>query len=139
VDLLDEWGLRAVAAQGGDDERHANNDTAYQQATALKAEALSLMDKATDQYSLHKDEVETIRVEMEKAYDFAKDRSHNELSAKQWEIVRNPDRNSLAGFLKRWEAAGALSATFVSDAKKVVSDQLDRISEFERGKVNAAH
>src|SRR6266511_1884483 len=100
------------------------NETAYEQATALKAETLILMDKATEQFSLHKDEVQKVRLDMDKGYEYAKGRPKNELSTKQWEIVRDPERNSLGGFLKRWETTGVLGQTFVSEMKKVVADNL---------------
>ena len=110
------------------------NDTAYEQATALKAEALILMDKATEQFSLHKDDVQKVRLDMDKAYEYAKGRPKNELSTKQWEIVRDPARNSLGGFLKKWETTGVFGQTFVSEMKKVVADNLDQISALESGK-----
>ena len=108
--------------------------TAYEQATALKAEALILMDKATEQYSVHKDEAQKVRLEMDTAYEYAKGRPKNQASTKQWELVRDPERNSLGGFLKRWETEGTLNKTFVSEAKRLISDQLDQISGLEIGK-----
>ena len=110
------------------------SQTAYQQTTALKAEALILMDQATEPYALHKTEAEQVRLDMEKAYEYAKGRPHNEFSTKQWEIVRDPVRHSIGGFLARWQTEGALNATFVTEAKKLVSDQLDAISALESGK-----
>jgi len=110
------------------------NQTAYEQATTLKAEALILMGKATEQFSAHKDEVQKVRLDMDKAYEYARGRPKNDLSTQQWEVVRNPDRNSLGGFLRRWEGSGVLSDTFISEAKKLVADQLDQISALESGK-----
>jgi hypothetical protein len=95
------------------------------------------MDRATEQYSLHKDEVQKVRLDMDKAYEYARGRPKNELSTKQWEIVRDPARNSLGGFLKLWETKGVLGETFVSEAKKAVADHLDQISGLESGKVRA--
>jgi hypothetical protein len=110
------------------------NQTAYEQSTALKAEALILMDKATEPYSLHKNEAQKVRLDMETAYEYAKGRPKNELSTKQWEIVRDPERHSLGGFLKRWENEGVLNEKFISEAKRLISDQLDQISGLESGK-----
>ncbi len=110
------------------------SQTAYEQATSLKAEALILMDKATEQFSLHKDEVQKVRLDMDKAYEYAKGRPNNELSTKQWEIVRDPERHSLGGFLKQWETKGVLGQTFTSEMKNEVADHLDKISGLESGK-----
>src|SRR5215471_2068804 len=94
------------------------SQTAYEQATSLKAEALILMDKATEQYASHKTEVEKVQLDMEKAYEYSKGRPKNEISTRQWEIIRDPNRNSLAGFLKRWEKKGTLDQTFITEAKR---------------------
>ena len=114
------------------------NQTAYQQTTALKAEALVLMDKATEPYALHKTEADQVRLDMEKAYEYAKGRPQNAFSTKQWEIVRDPTRHSLGGFLKCWETEGTLNATFIAEAKRLVADQLDTISALESGKPRPA-
>jgi RecB family endonuclease NucS len=74
---------------------------AYEQATSLKAEALILMDKATDSFSRHKSEVEAIKLDLNKAYEYAKGRLHNEISTRQWEIIKDPGRDSLGGFLRK--------------------------------------
>ena len=76
---------------------------AYQQATSLKVEALALMDKATEPYENHKKEVEELQTKIEKVYEYIKGQPKNELSARQWEILKDPERNLLGGFLKRWK------------------------------------
>lgn len=111
------------------------SQTAYEQATSLKAEVLILMDKATEQYSAHKAEAEVIQLDMEKAYEYSKGRPKNEISTKQWEIVRNPNRNSLGGFLKHWKANGTLNQSFITEAKGLISDQLDTVIGLESGKI----
>ena len=135
--VLRRWMLPFLLLVAGCATIAPYNQTAYEQVTALKAESLILMDRATEQYSLHKDEVQKVRLDMDKAYEYAKGRPKNELSTKQWEIVRDPERNSLGGFLKLWETKGVLGETFVSEAKKAVADHLDQISGLESGKVRA--
>jgi hypothetical protein len=135
--VLRRWILPLLLLVAGCATIAPYSQTAYEQVTALKAESLILMDKATEQYSVHKDEVQKVRLDMDKAYEFAKGRPKNELSTKQWEAVRDPERNSLGGFLKAWETRGVLGETFVSEAKKVVADHLDQISGLESGKVRA--
>lgn len=110
------------------------SQTAYQQVTALKAEALLLMDKAAQPYAQHKPAAEKVRLDIETAYEYAKGRPKNAFSTRQWEIVRDPAGHSLGGFLKRWETEGSLNAAFVKDAKKLISEQLDTISALEIGK-----
>lgn len=111
------------------------SETAYEQATSLKVEALLLMDKATEPFDSHLKEVESLAASVEKAYEFAKGRPKNEISAKQWEILKDPGRNLLGGFLKRWKEESTLSRAFVNEAKSLVSDAFDTIIGLESGKI----
>jgi hypothetical protein len=108
---------------------------AYQQATSLKVEALALMDKATEPYENHKKEVEELQTKIEKAYEYVKGQPKNEFSARQWEILKDPERNLLGGFLKRWKKDSTLSNVFIKEAKGLVADAFDTISGLESGKI----
>ncbi|AEB09556.1 hypothetical protein [Desulfobacca acetoxidans] len=112
--------------------------TAYEQATSLKAEALVLMGKATEPYSQHQTQVEALKLNLEKAYEYAKGRPKNELSIRQWEILKDPERHSLGGFLKRWQQESSLRPAFVQEAKELVADQFDAIIGLESGKPKTA-
>lgn len=37
------------------------------------------------------------------AYEYAKGRPKNAISARQWEILKGPNRHLLGGFLQRWK------------------------------------
>jgi len=106
----------------------------YEQATSLKAEALATMDKAIEPFSTQKQGVEALKLNVEKAYEYAKGRPQNEETTSQWEIIRDPSRNSLGGFLKRWEDSQALKRDFIQEAKELVSDGFDTVIELESGK-----
>ncbi len=113
------------------------SQVAYQQATSLKVDALELMDKATEPYASHADEVQKLQTEMQKAYEYARGRPNNELSARQWQLLMNPDGHLLGGFLKRWKEQSTLSEPFIREAKGVISDAFDTISGLESGKIKA--
>lgn len=108
---------------------------AYEQATSLKVDALALMDQATALYADHRAETESLTVRLAKAYEFAKGRPKNDISAEQWRILIDPERHLLGGFLARWKRESRLSATFISAAKGLVSDGFDTIIGLESGKV----
>ena len=112
--------------------------TAYEQATSLKAEALALMGKANEPYSQHQTQVEALKLNLAKAYEYAKGRPKNEISTRQWEILKNPERHSLGGFLKLWQEKSILMPTFVEEAKKVVAEQFDAIIGLESGKIKSS-
>ncbi len=107
---------------------------AFQQATSLKVEALGVMSHATEAFSNHREEVAVLVTNIEKAYEFARNRPQNDYSTKQWEKIKNPNANLLGGFLKRWEEQSALSRTFVDEAKGLVRDAFNEIIGLESGK-----
>ena len=111
------------------------DQVAYEQATSLKVEALALMDKATESYSEHEKDANRLSLEAEKAHEYAKGRPKNEISAKQWELLIDPEKNLLGGFLKHWKEKGKLSATFIREAKALVAEAFNLIIWVEGGKI----
>ncbi|MBA4358003.1 MAG: hypothetical protein C0405_09805 [Desulfovibrio sp.] len=111
---------------------------AYEQATSLKVEALAVMDKAESPFAGQKAVVEALRLNLDKAYEYAKGRPKNEISTRQWAILKDPSRNSLGGFLKRWEEKQTLSEAFIAQAKDLVADGFDTVIGLESGKIKPA-
>ena len=114
------------------------SQTAYEQATSIKAESLVLMNKATEPYSQHAQEVAALMLNVDKAYEYAKGRPRNEISTEQWARMKDPNSNLLGGFLKRWQEQGRLSPVFVKEAEAQIAEAFDQIIELESGK-NKAH
>lgn len=113
------------------------SQTAYEQATSLKVESLAMMDKAVEPYANHKKSVDTLRLNIEKAYEYANGRPKNEITTKQWLIIKDPSRNSLGGFLRRWEGKSKLDRAYIQGAKTLVSDGFDTVIQLESGKEKA--
>lgn len=109
---------------------------AYKQAVDLKIESLNLMSFATASYQDYQEEVDFLKTELKKAFEFAKGRPNNEISTQQWEILIDEDRNLLGGFLKRWKDENILSQMFVDEMQMIVSDAFDTIIGLESGKIN---
>jgi len=107
---------------------------AFEQATSLKVEALAVMTKAGEPFEKHANKVEVLKTNLEKAYEYAKNRPKNEYSTRQWEKLNDPESNLLGGFLKRWEQQSTLSRVFVDEAKRLVTDAFDEIIGLESGK-----
>lgn len=112
----------------------AFSQTAYEQATSIKAESLVLMNKATQPYSQHAQEVEALMLNVDKAYEYAKGRPKNEISTEQWAKMKDPHSNLLGGFVKRWKEQGQLSPVFVKEAEAQIAKAFDQIIELESGK-----
>ncbi len=114
------------------------SERAYEQAVSLKVDALALMGDASEPYDDHRAEVETVRRDLAKAYEFARGRPKNDLSARQWAVLADPERNLLGGFLARWESQGTLSPVFAAEAQRLVADAFDTIIGLESGKLRPA-
>lgn len=108
---------------------------AYVQGTALKVDALNIMDKATQSYASQKAGIDDVTIRIEKAYEYEKHRRSNLFTVKMWEIVKNPDRNLFGGFIKRWKEKDTLSAAFINEAKIQVGEAFDMIVELESKKI----
>ncbi len=113
------------------------SQAAFDRAVALKVDALALVDKATEPYAEHRTEVADLRRQLDVAYEYAKGRPRNEESTAQWALLRDPNRNLLGGFLKRWEEKGRLSRALVDEAKGPIGDAFDTIIQLESGKRKA--
>ena len=111
------------------------DQTAYEHATALKAEALETMDLADENYAGHIGEVRHVRLELDENYEYAKGRPHNELSTMQWAILRDPKGHSLGGFLSRWRDQKKLNPYFVAQSEKIIADGFDMVIGLESGKI----
>jgi len=112
------------------------NETAYRNATSLKPEALMLMGRATEEYASHAAEVDALMLKVEQAYEYVAGLPKNEESARQWEILKDPDGNLLGGFMQRWKDSEILSAAFIKNVKKdTVGPAFDAIIALETLKI----
>ena len=112
------------------------SETAYQQAIEMKVEAMELMPKATEPFEDYESEVAELRHGLNVAYEYADGRPDNEISARQWDIMIDPGRNMLGGFLSRWEDEGSLNEVFIQEAQKLVREGFDTIIGLESGKID---
>lgn len=108
---------------------------AYTQATSLKVDSLKLMDKAVEDYSMHEDGVDDLLTKIEKAHEYEKARPKNEITIEMWEILKDPDKDLLGGFLKMWEEKGKVSYAFIEEKKKQIAEAFDQIIELESVKL----
>ena len=108
---------------------------AYLQDTSLKVDALILMEAGADSFSVHKEEVNNLVINIEKAYEYEKGRPDNSITTKMWAKLKDPEGNLLGGFLRLWEEKSILSKTYVKEKRKQVADAFDQIIELESKKI----
>jgi hypothetical protein len=115
------------------------NSNAYQQATALKVDALALVDmaKGKAQYGDHNSEAQAVLHAVDQAYEFATNRPSNDVATRQWAILRNPTGHLLGGFVAKWKNDGALSDAFVVEARQIISQAFDQIIGLEVGRIKS--
>lgn len=111
---------------------------AYIYTTSVKVDALNVMDLATNDFAAHSKEVKELQTQLQKIYEYEKNRPKNEITLKQWDILLDPEGHLLGGYLNRWETQKTLSKTFVTEAKKLVDKAFDQIAGLESKKIKAS-
>jgi hypothetical protein len=133
IDILDQYsGVRITSSAKNELLTNRTrlsylDEKLYVDATSLKVESLTLLNKATTPYSEHEKEVTALLLQIEKAYEYAKGQPGKETAAKLWEILKDPNRNSLGGLIKRWQVKGTLNPVFLVEAKQLIADSFDSI------------
>ena len=92
------------------------------------------MDKATEPYKDHQQDVARLMLETKKAYEYAKGRPYNDFTSKQWAILIDPKRNLLGGFLEYWKDRTVVSRAFIDGNITNVAQAFDEIIALESGK-----
>lgn len=104
-------------------------------ATDMKVQANLLLDKATDPPDEHALEILEIQIHGLQAHEYARAIPHNELSAKQWSILVDPNKSLLGGFLRLWQERGSgMSEIFVDEVRGNINAAIEEIIRLERAK-----
>ena len=127
--------ITALILTGGCSIIARYDQVAYEHAVDTKVDTLSLMNKATGDYQEHQKDIETVTAELDKAYEYDRGRDLNRVTVSQWDILRDPERDLVGGFLKMWKAKGRLNPTFIAEKKKQIADAFDQIIQLEAGKL----
>ncbi|BFM41736.1 hypothetical protein CFS9_03770 [Flavobacterium sp. CFS9] len=106
----------------------------YQKTIAVKIETVKLMEKATTPFAVHKVEINTLLLDIEKLTEYEKNKLHNEITFSMWKILNDKEKNLVAGFFKRWETKGVLSPVFIQESEKQVLQALDLLIQYEAKK-----
>ena len=112
----------------------------FTRTTALKEKTLKLFDHGVDAYAKYKAEAKAVLDEATALYERQQTRKNNALSIQQWKLLLDdnavPNTSGiLTGFFKEWENAKApLTAFYVKEKKKKVSEAFDEILRLENAK-----
>lgn len=107
----------------------------YKESTSLKVDALKLMDKAARPYESQQEAVGKLNDQLDKLYEYELHRRKNGIRISMWTLLRDPEKNLLGGFLKRWKEKNTLGEPFIDEAKVQVGKAFDQLAELESGKI----
>lgn len=111
---------------------------AYTQTTSVKVDALNLMDLAKeDGYNNHIQAYQDLQTNLQKIYEYEKNRPKNEITIKLWDKLLDKNGGLLGGFLERWKQGTKMSVTFVSNTEEQVGEAFDMISGLESKKIKS--
>jgi hypothetical protein len=108
---------------------------AYKSATTLKAETAALIDKSEEAYAAHKTDVDILTTKINAAYEFSAGIPANEISARQWDVLRGDAL--YGGFVKLWAAQGTTGAAYRAEKKRQLSEAYNQIICLEVNKQSA--
>ncbi len=100
---------------------------AYRNATELKARTMLIIDRASEPYQDHKDNIQDLEVGLLSAYEYAKSLPDNQLTSKQWWILIDPEGDLWGKFHAKWKKDEKLSPYFAKQFKKQTSAGFDAI------------
>lgn len=112
------------------------NQKAYENATSIKARSLALVDLSAEPYTKHEQTAVTLMTDVSAAREYSAGLPNNSISAKQWDAIRDPQRNLLGGYVARWKAqtGKGMSEFFRKEVKTQLSRAFDYLICLETNK-----
>ena len=117
----------------------SRDQAALQDAFLLRTKTLALLDKGTESYASHRQEVTDLNVELQRAFDRERSRPNNTNTVQMWETLLNensplPGSGIYPRFIKQWETKGTLKPVYISNKKENVAAAFDKIISLESAK-----
>ena len=134
-DILIAIGVAIALVTGGCATISTYDEKSYEKITACKAEVLSLMNKATTPFAYNVDEIAAVRLDINKAYQYDRNRPLNRITVEMWNLLRDPLRDTYAGFFEIWEKKGTLHQAFIDEKKIQIGEAFDQMAQLESGKI----
>jgi hypothetical protein len=113
------------------------DEHAYALQTSVLADILKLLDVANTPYDNNLDQIKAVTLNVERAYQYDRSRPLNRTTIAQWDLIRDPNRNTFAGFLKLWKAKGTVSVVYITEKKRQITQAFDQITQLEAAKIKS--
>ena len=108
---------------------------AYTQATSIKVDALNVMSMANENYADHLQDVSAVNTEIQKIYEYEKNRPRNAITTKMWAKMIDTTGHLYGGFMHRWKNQGKLSTAFIENERDLIAQSFDQIAGLESKKI----
>lgn len=115
----------------------AFNPAVQSNTAILKTDVLSLLDKAGDRYVEHAGEVDALTARIDAAASVASSTPQNDLAARQWAILKDPNRALYGGTVQLWKDQSTLGLSFREEKKIQIRRAFDYILCLEANKQQA--
>lgn len=114
---------------------HSYDQNSYESAQALKADTLDLIAHAQEPFAGYASRVQALQSKLsaQAAYEHGKGKS-NVISATQWDVLVDPNRDLLGKLLVQWEAGQTFSKTYLVEKSQQIADAFDQILKLEGAK-----
>lgn len=103
-------------------------------ANRIKVKALQVMRQAEASFFYLKDDVHLLMTEVEKAYEYARTQKNNDAIRDSWNLMRDPAKERLGGFMVLWEREDKLDGATIEIYIQWVEADLNTIIELENAK-----
>ena len=113
------------------------NPAVQSNTASLKADTLALLDRAGDVYAGHAAEVDALTARIDAAASVAAATPQNTLAARQWDVLRDPNRALYGGTIKLWQAQNTLGLSFREEKRIQIRRAFDYILCLETNKHQA--
>lgn len=114
---------------------------AYTHTTSIKVDAMNVMDMAVEDYKDHKKEIAAVLTEMQKAYEYEKNRQKNDITVTMWQTMIDKQGKLFGGFISFWEqqniANKKLNIAFIENQKQSIGEAFDQIAQLESKKIKS--
>lgn len=126
------WGCSALGPTISSYDQYA-----YAQTTSLKVDALNLMDSAVYSYQSEIKSIATVKLNIQKLYEYDLNRPKDSLTIHQLRILTDTNGHLFGGFLIRWRNSKVLKKAVIDDIKVKVGACFDQIALLESKKNKA--
>ena len=110
---------------------------AYKAATSLKAETDAVLSHGAEPYAANAEKVEALSVRLNAAHEYAAGTARNVNSARQWELMVDPNQGLAGGTLRQWRERGQFHQAFITEQRKQIAEGFDYIICLEANKQKA--